>query len=532
MLTSVLLIAVCAFAFRIPHLDQRPMHTDEAVHAAKAEILIETGTYTYDPHDYHGPTIYYFALPFVWFSGARGLTDTTESTFRIVPVIFGVGLVLLLLLMRDGLGGWPVIAAGILTAISPAMVFYSRYYIQEMVFVFFTFGALACGWRYFQVRARVRAGRPDTLGLGFGWALLAGVCVGLMQASKETSILVYMAITGALAISAFQAWRQGQTPAIRVPHVIAGIVVALVVAMTVVSGFFTHPRGAIDLFATYLNYFHRADGAGAHDHPWFYYLQMLAYTKTAPGPWWSEGLILALGAIGFVAAVLGRPIAGVNRHLARFLAWYTAILIALYSAIPYKTPWCMLGFLHGMILLSGVGFVFLLRLLPNWPARVLLCIALGAAAYQLGQQAYRANYKFYADTRNPYVYGHTSTDMLRLDRRIEDIAAVAPEGRRMSIQVITPDAWPLPWYLREFKHVGYRQGPGGDMDAPVVITSQELEPEVAAGLRGTYHSEFYGLRPEVLIVVYIRQDLWDAFVSRRAAADVAPTTARMYRERV
>jgi hypothetical protein len=29
------------------------------------------------------------------------------------------------------------------------------------------------------------------------------------------------------------------------------------------------------------------------------------------------------------------------------LAFYTLILLALYSAIPYKTPWCLLGFLHG-----------------------------------------------------------------------------------------------------------------------------------------------------------------------------------------
>ena len=36
-------------------------------------------------------------------------------------------------------------------------------------------------------------------------------------------------------------------------------------------------------------------------------------------------------------------------------------MLVVYSAIPYKTPWCLLGFLHGMILLAGVGAVVLVR---------------------------------------------------------------------------------------------------------------------------------------------------------------------------
>ena len=62
--------------------------------------------------------------------------------------IFGIGLIGLLLLLTDGLGKTAVATAALLTAISPAMVFYSRYYIQEMLLVFFTLAALGCGWRY------------------------------------------------------------------------------------------------------------------------------------------------------------------------------------------------------------------------------------------------------------------------------------------------------------------------------------------------------------------------------------------------
>ena len=65
-----------------------------------------------------------------------------------VPVAFGVGLILLLALLADGLSRAALCWAAFFTAISPAMVFYSRYFIHEMLLVFFTLVALAGGWRW------------------------------------------------------------------------------------------------------------------------------------------------------------------------------------------------------------------------------------------------------------------------------------------------------------------------------------------------------------------------------------------------
>ncbi|MDH7570022.1 MAG: phospholipid carrier-dependent glycosyltransferase, partial [Armatimonadota bacterium] len=165
----LLLVAAGALALRLPRLGDRPMHGDEAVHAARFQQLWEEHAYAYDPNEFHGPTLYYATLPIVWVQGAHRLGETTESTFRLVPVLFGAGLIGLLWLLADALGRRAVLLAGVLTALSPAMLFYSRYYIQEMLLVFFTFGAIAAGWRYAWSRR-------------LGWALLAGACLGLMHA--------------------------------------------------------------------------------------------------------------------------------------------------------------------------------------------------------------------------------------------------------------------------------------------------------------------------------------------------------------
>ncbi|MHC4316177.1 MAG: hypothetical protein ACYSW3_27355, partial [Planctomycetota bacterium] len=57
-----------------------------------------------DPNEYHGPTLNYLTLIPAWCARAQKSTDLSETTLRIVPVFFGVLLVLLLLLMVDGLG--------------------------------------------------------------------------------------------------------------------------------------------------------------------------------------------------------------------------------------------------------------------------------------------------------------------------------------------------------------------------------------------------------------------------------------------
>ena len=58
----ILVVTLAAAAIRLPRLAQRPMHTDEAIHADKFRILLEEGEYVYNPDEYHGPTLNYFTL--------------------------------------------------------------------------------------------------------------------------------------------------------------------------------------------------------------------------------------------------------------------------------------------------------------------------------------------------------------------------------------------------------------------------------------------------------------------------------------
>jgi len=530
----IVVIAVGAFTFRVPRLEQRPMHTDEAVHAVKLGILLDTGTYTYNPHEYHGPTLYYFSLPFVWLSGARSYADMdSEIPMRLVPVVFGAGLILLLLLTADGLGRPAAACAGVLTAVSPAMVYYSRYYIQEILLVFFTFGAIAAGWRYIQSKH-------------FGWALAAGACLGFMYASKETWVIAFGCMLASAGITTVWGGRIRTQTSLEAPpesnegekkpngkpsfhpwHVAAAVAAALVVAVLCLTVMLTQPRAILDSLLTYIEYVQRAvtgdsstSGPALHNHPWYYYLRMLTFAKYGPGPWWSEVVILALALIGICEALRKRgrsrlgDLPGTIPHFLRFLALYTVLMTVIYSVIPYKTPWCMLSFLHGMILMAGVGAAAVYRRLSNSTLRSIWTVLLILGMGHLGVQAHRSSFRFHSDPRNPYVYAHTSTDLLKLINRAEQIAEVHPDGHDMLIRVIVPesDYWPLPWYFRRFARVGYWDTVPDEPDAALIVAGPSFEPRLDGALRDSYQKEYFGLRPHVLLMTYVRSDLWDKYI--------------------
>ncbi len=523
---GILLLAAfaAALAFRLPRLGLRPMHGDEANQAVKTGDLYETGSYAYDPAEHHGPSLYYLTLPSIWLSPARRFADTAESTYRVVPALVGAFLVLLLFLVIDGLG-WPAaVAAGVLTAISPAMVFYSRYYIQETLLVFFTFAALASAWRYARTRSVV-------------WAAAAGASLGLMHATKETWVLAAAAMGAGLGLTALWARRHGDAPAasgpapgaetrskLRHAHIAAAAGAAVLVAALLYSSFGSNLHGPLDSLLTYATYGKRAGGEGLHEHPWHYYLSILIADHPARGFFWTEGLIVGLAIVGAVAGLRRGGVPDGAAPAVRFLAFYTLVLTALYAAIPYKTPWCLLGFLHGMILLAGVGAVAVARWMPRKPARWAAGAILLALVAQLGWQSWQLNFRFHADQRNPYVYAHTSTDAVNLADLIGRVAQTLPQPETMTIHVVTAvNYWPLPWYLRKFDRVGWSkqevlQDPGVDLDADVIVTSPEIQDRLDARLRGRYAPpRLFGLRPDVHLALYVREALWQSFLARQGA---------------
>jgi uncharacterized protein (TIGR03663 family) len=499
---------IAGLALRLARVDERPMHNDEANQAIKFGTLLEQGDYTYDAYDHHGPTLYYLTLPVAWLRGQATLAATDEWTLRGVPVAFGAATLLLLPLLPAGLGRTAGAAAAVLMAVSPAMVFYSRMYIQESMFACFALAfAIALG----------RAVTQD----GLRWPAVAGVAAGLAIATKETSVIV---VPASLAACALAWWSLGAArPALPQARgsrqaVLVGLGACASVAVLFYSSFLTHPAAILETLRAAPTYYARGVDPADHVHPWHFYLGILAWWSSG-GLRWTEGVVLALAAVGTAAAWMRRHPA-LDPEAAfwqRYLTANAAFALAMFSAIPYKTPWNLLPFHAATIVAAGIGVSALARTTVSRGVHVLMAGVLAIAAGHLGWQAWRASVLYAADPRNPYVYSQTVPDAVRMAARIRDLAALHGDRDRMLVMVVAPphEQWPLPWYLRAMPHVGYWTAAKDvpELSAPVIVSSMGNVEALDAALGERYVSEFFGVRPDALVTLYVQRDLWDRFLA-------------------
>lgn len=430
------------------------MHADEAVQADRFGSLLERHSIPYDPAEHHGPLLAYATLPEAWIARQWRYADLTEWTIRAAPALAGLALVLMSFALGKTTGA-------LFTAVSPILVYYSRYYIPEMFLVLLSACLLLCVLRYQEAP-------------GLRWALPAGIVAGLMYATKETAVLVFLAVAAACLAARF-----------RFRLVDLGVTALAAIALVAMM---LRPATAL------LTYAARAASGGGHAHPWYYYLQTLT----------PAGDILWLPAVLFLAR---------RNRMVIFLGGYAAALTVVYSVLPYKTPWCAAGMVHGWILTAAAGLSTLPE--PRWRRAAL------AGALLLVLQAVRYAFPLAADPRNPYAYAHTTRDVYEIRDRLREVG-----GYGTRIEIVTGENWwPLPWYLRRYPEVRWWSVPPGEgRVGPVILCSPANEDAVARllyelpppGERELYVSLFsraVWLRPGIEVRGYV-------------AASAAPPSAR------
>jgi predicted membrane-bound mannosyltransferase len=101
---AVALVLLAASLLRFSDLDAKPLHNDEAVQGYKTGLLLESGTYRYDPTGHHGPTLYFLDLPIARLRGESTLAGLSEVSLRLLPALAGLASVLTVLALRSLIG--------------------------------------------------------------------------------------------------------------------------------------------------------------------------------------------------------------------------------------------------------------------------------------------------------------------------------------------------------------------------------------------------------------------------------------------
>jgi uncharacterized protein (TIGR03663 family) len=477
---AFLLIALVGLAVRLPQLGARPMHTDEAVNAYIVGQLLSGESFTYDPHDRHGPALAALALPLARAQGASSFSDLTESGLRLAPVLAGTITVLLFGAAAEMFGFAQCVIAGLLFAVASLPVYYDRYFIHESLFVAATLGLILCGWRAYE-RSSV------------AFAALAGACAAFMLACKETAVLHFFALAAAGFIFWFWNLRaKASGHRLRWKTVLVAVSVFVFVTVALFTWFRHNWKALAALLQGVPQFLARAGGEG-HQKPFWYYGQLLTGG-------WSGGILVVLACMGLLQTIRKRDASAFS-----FLAFYAVLVAAIYSLIPYKTPWLALNLWLPMTLFAARGLKWLWRVaethLPLRAAVPAFCILGALTAGLIAHDTRRRVFVHPAAETNPYAYAHTSEDLLGLPAEIGELAhrngIMSPR-----ISVIASDPWPLPWYLRHFSQVGYWQPGQRPGDADFYITSTDAAEQYANRLQD-FRPDFFGVRPGVLILLWL-----------------------------
>ena len=201
-------VLLLATILRFWDLGAKPLHHDESMHAYFSLAFARNPSgYMYDPL-LHGP-FQFHAEGFVFMIilaaqklfGVGGVTGSpwiNDATARILPALFGVGIVALPLGLQRKLGRVGALVAALLLAVSPAFVYFSRFLREDIYFNFFMFAMVVCAVQYAHKRT-IRWIVGLALATVFAYATFEGVYLTLVIFLSFLALLVLWELAYSLA---------------------------------------------------------------------------------------------------------------------------------------------------------------------------------------------------------------------------------------------------------------------------------------------------------------------------------------------
>ncbi len=514
---GLLCLVALGFALRLPGLADKPLHSDEGVNGWFSLRLYWWNYYVYTHSDYHGPFLYYWNVLWFWLLGGP-----SDEALRMGTVVTGSLLPLTLAPARPFVGRIGVLMAGLLLVVAPCFVYFSRTNIHEIHLIFGT-----CVWAVGMARF---AAKP-----GLRWGLTAAAGASFAFINKETALITM----GSLGLSAGVAWLFGRQEAGDqrndepdlfggrdrhqaltdwtvnnwVPWA-AGAGLFAVVILLFFSSFFTHWGGVGGFFAAYGPWAEYGVSGRNQGKGFGYFFELMQLT---------EGLALPLTVPAALWAIWRRHRLGLA-----LVTWLVSTFLV-YSAITYKTPWCVLNIDLPAFLLLGWGAGQAWQAARDFGvhpvARVLAALLVFSPLLVvpgLLRQSLTDTRDGYDDKKTPYVYVQTVRGYYPLLQDALGVAEARPEDDGRGLRTLSVDAKnPYRWYviLQGWDHdrADYLKQPpkqkqvdaadlviatGKDLSETQKLMDQQTEP---------WHTETYPLRPGYRVTAWYRQRLWDDY---------------------
>jgi uncharacterized protein (TIGR03663 family) len=516
-----ILILILAFILRFLVLDLKLLHHDEAIHSWFSYELLTRGAWQYDP-SYHGPFLYFVT------AGMFALIGPSDFAARLLPSLFGF-LVIPLVYCIYQLGYInknQTLVAALFLAISPDMIYFSRFLRHDIFMLFFTMLLLVAILYWFE-RQQTR------------FAVLAAVAAAGALSCKEEMPFIFMVF---VLLFAFAAWKGRFTlPPRWKADLILFIVLIIAIMSVLYSAFFFHIDTLIgqNFGITAQGIHFEANTTGwyrAIEHwtamhnqqrlggPMYYYIPLFLLYELPI-------FILALiGTLRFITAGLHpirfmkrvmnwirdrhftlsvRDLAAISRQdllagqerdakseeFFRFCIVWMIGTMAFYAYVGEKVPWLIIAQLLPMC------FVATYKL--NWQKTAFAlagCIFLVVMTWHVAFVP--------ADINEPIVQVQNSEEMREVMGLMDNSSLVV---------IASKDYWPLPWYFRgeKWDRVQF-YGDRVDVDTltghdpgVIILHDSESYPYLEGYQKKTYKLSYWFSwydNEERLLEYYLRRD--------------------------
>jgi uncharacterized protein (TIGR03663 family) len=426
---AIFLLGLC---IRIILPELRVLHIDEAIHAWMSYELWMNGSYLYDPK-YHGPLLYYLMAT------AFSVFGDTDAIVRLIPGIAGAFLIpaTYALYKLEYLSKNKALIAALFIAISPHLVYFSRFLRHDIFQLLFIFLCIVCIFAYLKREK-------------WYFLQLSGIFAAFALCLKEE-----VPVTLFIIISFFcTMWLLGKIklPKTWVRDGAITLLAIIAIAYTFYTSFFAHPEvffNAADMGLTY--WLGMQEECRLCGSSFWYFLMLFLY----------ELPILALGiasaymwfvrknwfkqitpAVSYYLNevrqnkkfhLIYKPLEKQELFFVFCLYWLIGSL-ALYGFVNEKVPWLLIHQLLPLIFVASYAY-------NDFKTKKAKISATASILYLFLIMIHVAFIPI-ADLNEPIVQVQHSEQLREMMPYIDTSSNVA---------IATDEYWPLPWYYRDIQ---------------------------------------------------------------------------------
>lgn len=447
-----LLIVLIAFFTRFYMLDYRPLHHDEGVIWYYFEQKILQGEPLLYAPSAHGFTPFYLTSIPLFF-------EDNIFNFRFATALFGSLVVVVFWFFRKILGDRVMLIASFLVAVSPSLIYYSKFGgFAFMLVNFITLLILYCGIKYYTTRQSK-------------WVYFIFILFAFGITSHEI-ILIPFLIFGMFFV-AFNIVK-GDLFLFKknnLIHLVLAFCLGVLIIIFIMTNAFSDFGNLSNI--TFDAFFSRT--LEGHDGDLWEYLLIFIPVEFA-------------GFIGILLYLIFFKKSNLNLF---FLVWCFGSILVL-SIFPYKTPWMFTTALLPILISAGIGFNSFIEWCENEKYKQIFCFfILIILVISILFSNFTINYAYVNGKMeiNPLNYAGPLDDFYRL---LDDINKLHLDSNSKILFALNSH-WPLNYYLRDYMIYYFNSDPieldyGRDSQSYdlIVVSSQTTFDETKFKEYGEY----------------------------------------------